>query len=341
MISVPEELYSKRELRFRDGRFRILCVSDMHGVANLDKRLIRDFDAILASESPDLVLLLGDQVWQDAAEDESSLRAFLTAVDEPLSRRGIPWAHVFGNHDEERGFASERQQAVYESFPYCLSKRGGADVAGVSNYCLPVLGSGGEPAYLIWAMDTHRGFGDYIREFGLDPDPWFYKLSEPMHVNSGYDTVRFSQIRWYRDLSGACEKAYGRKIPGCMVFHIALPEYTVPYRNPAQTHYRGNMRETIGCGPVNSGLFNAIVERGDVKILVCGHDHINDWQADYQGVWLTYDGGLSYDGYCDEDLRGGRIIDIDENDPCRVVTRMVRSADVVDGYPGTEERADG
>nr|MCR5042191.1 hypothetical protein [Clostridia bacterium] len=243
------------------------------------------------------------------------------------------WGHVFGNHDEEKGYKACEQEKVYESFPLCVSKAGDPNVHGVGNYVLPVWSSdGSRPVYNVWALDTHRGFSDFIKEYGLDPDPWFYRLGEPMHAHSGYDTVRFDQVSWYYEASELFESEYGGKIPGAMVFHIALPEYTVPYKNPAQTRYRGSMRESIGNGPNNSGLYNAIVERGDVRTLVCGHDHINDWEATYLGVRMTYDAGLSYDGYCDDDLRGGRIIDVDEADPWNVRTYMVRCSDVVEGY---------
>ena len=38
------------------------------------------------------------------------------------------------------------------------------------------------------------------------------------------------------------------------------------------------------------------------------------------GVKLTYDAGLSYDCYCHDDLRGGRVFDLDAADPANVKT---------------------
>ena len=71
-----------------------------------------------------------------------------------------------------------------------------------------------------------------------------------------------------------------------------------------------------------------------MKTVISGHDHINDWQAEYLGVTLAYDAGLSYDNYCDDDLRGGRVVEIDESDPWHVKTYMVRASDYVADYPG-------
>ncbi|MCQ2461998.1 MAG: metallophosphoesterase [Clostridia bacterium] len=332
-------LRTKKELRFKDGKFKILCVSDFHGVKNFDRRLIRDFSALLDSASPDLVLILGDTVCKDAAESEDSVRAFLSQAVKPLEDRKIPWAHVFGGHDDERGVTNEMQEKIYESFPYCVSKTGDADVSGTGNYVLPVMSEDGSRiVYNVWGLDSHDGAHDYAAEFGLNPDMWWFFLPDSFSLDSHYDTFRFDQLMWYWNTSKAIEKHEGHKIPGLMVAHMPMPEYILCYKNTAQTNYNGTRREHIGCNMINSGLFSTLVQRGDVKTFICGHDHINDFEASYCGVKLAYDAGLNYDGYCDDDLRGGRIVEIDENDPWNVKTYMLYCKDIVKNYPGEEDR---
>ncbi|MCR5485190.1 MAG: metallophosphoesterase [Clostridiales bacterium] len=329
------------KLKFKNGKFRIFALSDTHVVANGDARVTRDIDAIVEAIKPDLVLYLGDQVWKSAAENADTLRDALHMQTDPVEKRGIPWAHVFGNHDRERGFKNEDQEKIYEEFPHCLSEAGPDEIDGTGNYMLPVFdGEGKKIVYAVWAVDSHSGFMDLVKKQGLNEDPWFYSLPEPLTggVHSpGYDMPHFSQVLWYWNKSLELEREQGGKVPGLMVMHQPMPEYTIPYKNPAQTFYRGNMRESVGTGNFNSGLFGAVVERGDVKTIISGHDHINDWQAQYLGVTLSYDAGLSYDNYCDDDLRGGRVVDIDENDPWNVKTYMVRSSDFVPDYPGEKK----
>ena len=336
------ELFStKKELRCKDGKFRILCVSDFHGVKNFDRRLTRDLDALVESTKPDLVLLLGDTVWRDAAESEQSVRDFLTEVTKPMEDRNIPWAHVFGGHDDERGVTNEVQQKIYESFPCCVSKCGDENVSGVGNYVLPVYGSDGKHiVYNVWGLDSHDGAGDFAEEFGLKEDRWWLYLPDSFSLDSHYDTFRFDQLMWYWNTSVELEKHEGHKIPGLMVCHMPLPEYILCYKNTAQTLYKGTRREHIGCNMINSGMFATLVERGDVKTFICGHDHINDFEAEYCGVKLAYDAGLNYDGYCDDDLRGGRLVEFDEADPWNISTRMVYCQDIVENYPGKEMRND-
>ncbi|MCH5197875.1 MAG: hypothetical protein J1E34_03115 [Oscillospiraceae bacterium] len=47
------------------------------------------------------------------------------------------------------------------------------------------------------------------------------------------------------------------------------------------------------------------------------------------GIKLTYDAGLSYNCYCDNDLRAGRVFDLSAESPAEVKTYMVRSSNCV------------
>lgn len=339
MSRLEDNLYSKRILKFKNGKFRVLVLSDIHGIKNYDTRLIRDLDAILDGVKPDVVLLNGDVGWKDAVDGIDTFKQFLSDIVSPIEKRNIPWAHAFGNHDDERGLDNETQFPVYASHPNCLSKHGPDDIDGTANYVLPVYNTAGtEIALNIWALDSHDSMNDYIREHKLNSDPWFFKLPDPLYPYSGYDMPRFSQIMWYWQSSEELNKFAGKKIPGLMFFHIPIPEFITLYRNAAQTKYEGIRRESVGCGPFNSGLFNALVEREEVDMVICGHDHINDFSGSFCNITLAMDGGLSYDGYCDDDIRGGRVVDYNENDIRHPVTYMVRSGDYVEDYPGKCKR---
>lgn len=320
-------------LRFKNGEFKIICFSDAHGIRDFDKRIVRDIDAIVENVKPDLVLFLGDCVWKDGAEDEESLHGFVSAMVSPLNKRNIPWAHVFGNHDAERGFAVKDQQTVYEKIEGCLSTAGPEDISGTGNWVLQIKSEySDKTVYNVWGLDSGRDIWDFLSYCNLPTDPKTAKLPDPMYVSSNYDAVKFDQIMWYWNTSKQLEQENGSKVPGCMVMHMPLPEYCIPYKNTAETKYSGFRRESIGSSPVNTGLFAALVQRGDVKTVVSGHDHINDFEGTYLGVKLTFDAGIGYDGYCAGDMRGGRVIRICENDPWNVETFMVRASEFVKDY---------
>ena len=74
----------------------------------------------------------------------------------------------------------------------------------------------------------------------------------------------------------------------------------------------GTKREDICCSELNSGLFMACLQRGDVKGIFCGHEHLNDFKGEYCGITLAYDSCIGYDMYAHDDLRGGRVIELHE-----------------------------
>lgn len=345
MSYLQENLYTKKELRFKNGKFKIFCVSDWHGVVNFDRRILRDLGALLDTVKPDLLLVLGDMVWEDAMDSKENMRAFLKPVAQVIESRNIPWAHVFGNHDNDCvGHTDFCQQEVYEEFELNLTKRGPEEIHGTGNFVLPVKSENGEDiVYNIWGLDSHDSLGDFMKEFKLgDPDSkWDRQCVYPtcLHDWGGTNnTLNFDQLMWYWNSSIELEQYAGHTIPGMLALHMALPEYTIVYKNTAESYYEGTRREGVGCSPLNSGMLNAMVDRGDIKTVMCGHDHINDFTGSFLGIKLCCDAGLNYDGYCADDLRGGRVVEIDENDPWNIKTYMVRSADCVADYPGTEIR---
>lgn len=91
---------------------------------------------ILDEEKPDLVVFTGDQLnGQGTSWDSKSVFAkFAVAVTD----RNIPWATVFGNHDDEDGALKEGQMQLLQALPYSMVQRGPKDVHGVGNYVLKV-----------------------------------------------------------------------------------------------------------------------------------------------------------------------------------------------------------
>lgn len=348
MSYLKENLHTARELRFKDGKFKIFCISDLHGVVDFDTRILRDLEALLEKVKPDLLMVLGDLVWNDAMESPENMLKFLRPVFDVVEKKNIPWAHVFGNHDNDCvGYTDFSQQAVYESFALDLAKRGPEEIHGMANYVLPIRSEFGDDiVYNVWALDSHDSLGNLIKEFNLgDPhDKWTRQCTYPSCLHDWgceYDTLNFDQLMWYYNSSLELEQYAGHKIPGVMTMHIPIPEYSILYKNTAETYYEGTRREAVGCSPINSGLLNAMLNRGDIKTVVSGHDHINDYTGSYLGIKLCYDAGLNYDGYCDDDLRGGRVLEIEEADPWNIKTYMVYSKDCVEDYPGVCKRVNG
>lgn len=322
----------KHTLRFdKNGKFKILMMSDLHGGVGMSSQLPAAVEAIVAATSPDLVLLNGDTAGPGRihVENEAQLRGLLDAVTAPMEKRKIPWAHVFGNHDNNFGFSNEGQQAVYETYPYCISKSGDKDIHGTGNYVLPVLANKGDKIlFNIFGMDSHESMSEFSRDYGL-PEDTQYVLPQHFCFGRNYDTLHFDQIRWYFNTSEELERLNGAKIPALMYMHIPVPELCLVLNNRSLCNYDGNSREEVGCGELNSGVFSACLQRGDVKAMFFGHDHVCDFTGAYCGIMLGYDGGMDYDSYQADDLRGGRVFELDAAQPEKINTYMVRIRDIM------------
>ena len=93
-----------------------------------------------------------------------------------------------------------------------------------------------------------------------------------------------------------------------MFFHIPIPEYE------KVTTFVGQKQEGIYDAEVNSGLFSALLEAGDVKATFVGHDHVNDFCGQHYGIFLCYGGGVGYRAYglAGWDRRS-RVIEVRDN----------------------------
>lgn len=81
--------------------------------------------------------------------------------------------------------------------------------------------------------------------------------------------------------------------PALAFFHIPVPEV----RDLWYKEFRGEYQEAVACSFVNSGALKSLVSMGDVKAVFYGHDHLNDFCGEIDGIWLCYGGGFGYHGY--------------------------------------------
>lgn len=306
------------QLRFRpDGTFRILFLSDFQETfEDFDPRTLRGVNAVLDAEKPDLVVLCGDNCNGPMIHSEEDLRKYLDRMLEPFVQRGIPWCHVNGNHDYDADVPMDAQMRIYSAIPGCLT--GSAPgIPGYTNFVLPILSSDGERIIsAVWGLDTGHSMNE-IRE-GLVEDALIPGLPLPA---SNWNIVRFEQQMWYWNQSIALEQQAGHKIPGVMTFHVAAWEFDYMRKYSDALNVAGNTAEQYGLGALNSGIFATLVQRGDVKCILCGHTHCNTCSAKYCGIEMCNVGSAGYSAYGDDELRGGRIVELTESSPDTPATR--------------------
>lgn len=314
-------------LRFRDdGSFTIVQITDTH-YQNGEPRDLQTLDllgTVVDAERPDLVVLTGDVIAGGACLDPADSWRKLVA---PLESRGQFWMAVFGNHDDEGGATRADLMAVQREQPHCLSEPGPPNLPGVGNYVLPVAGGDGRLAAALYGIDS---------------------LSYAPRAVDGYAWVTREQIGWYLGVAAALAPAHaeGRgaeeavraaceaglapraspersTLPALAFMHIPLPEYDAVWdHRPC----RGSKYEAVCCPKLNSGLFAAMVEAGDVMGVFVGHDHVNDFEGELHGVRLCYGRGSGYNTYGREGFPlGARVIRLREG--CRGFETWIRLHD--------------
>ncbi|MBR2346377.1 MAG: metallophosphoesterase family protein [Clostridia bacterium] len=313
-------LESKVRLSFdENGEFRVLVLSDLHMTfEGPDEEMQGFIKELIDREDPDLVILNGDNITDERLADSDSLRACLEKAVAYIEEQSIPWMHVYGNHDEDYGYFRGNQQEVYESFDMCISKRGDDNAHGVGNYVIPVYAHDSDDiAFTVWALDSGN-YLTYEDKMSLCPNESTYGG----YSKTTYDFIDGSQIEWYVNTSKQLEEYAGGKVCGMMAFHIPLQEFYTAWVNREAFEYTGDKREDICASAFNSGLFAALHYRNDIKAVVCGHDHINDFMVNYGGIKLCYSSTISNTAYFDENIRGGRVFVIDQDDPSNIDTYM-------------------
>lgn len=306
-------LYSKVKLECdENGKFKVLILADVHANGTLTDDVKNNIEKLVNQEKPNLVIFTGDNTICNTA---NKVKESLNSMVELIEKLEIPWCHVYGNHDDESGVSKEVQQKIYESFKYCVSKRGDTNISGVGNYVLPVYKHNSEEiASLVWCLDS----GTYLNKIDSLKTPEVLFEDRP---DSPYAYIQKDQIEWYKNTSIMLEEKYQRKIPSLMAFHIPLQEsYYGWIQRDTLEEWTGEKHEKVAASRFNTGLFDVLVERKDVLAVVNGHDHINDYMVKYQGIKLCYSPNVSTLTYCEEYMMGSRVFIFDENKPNDIET---------------------
>lgn len=265
-----------------------------HGVYSEDliTKLIED-------NEPDLITLSGDNAWDTAA--------YMRLI-EFLDGFGIPWAPVMGNHDGE-GCISEFWVAYnLIQAENCLFQFGPKDM-GYGNYIINIT-ENGEIVHTLFMMDTHDS-----DEFTLEDGT----------VVEGYDHLWSNQQKWYKWAVNGIADMAGRVVESTVIIHIPVREYVDAWESVCMEaegyefgvidpHYSdiayGRKFEEGGFSPVNNGFFDLCKELGSTKMMLVGHDHVNDFYVEHEGITLAYAVKSGFGSYWQPDMIGGTTLTV-------------------------------
>lgn len=325
----------KEPLRFKDGKFKIMLLGDLHDCYDMKNDNAADkMDDTLAligkavnELKPDLVIYMGDNA---RASTEYEMRAVISRITYPVSVSDTPFDLVFGNHDRECEVDLPTQLKLYREHENCYAFNADNGLSGYGNHNLVIKsGDGEKDIFNLWFIDSHNLYSDRSKSY--------------------YDAVHEDQIEWYKKTAKElADKNGGKVLPSLLFQHIPVPEeYELlreakPYEklDSVQGHktysdkyymLKPEVEGYLGEGPAvpdfNSGEFAAWKETGDVLGAFFGHDHMNDFAGYVDGILLAQCKTAGFRVYTDGCRSGVRLITLEENNPENVQTRMYHFKD--------------
>ena len=319
------------KLKFNKGKFVILQVSDAQDLQFVRHTMIRMLNKAYDTVKPDLVVLTGDNILGNHLRDarfgskkvvhtkDGEYKRMKTAINhiiEPIEKRKIPFAMLYGNHDDMNWITKDEQADIYRAYSTCVGLDNPDKSVDCDTYNLPVYSSDGQSViYNIWMMDT----------------AWNNNEEDKC-----YTGMKKEAVEWYKRKSDELKALNnGKIVPSLMFQHIAFPQCmqlmkeckstdkgAVPFfRKGEDERYvcldpkkaDGILGEPIVGYELDNGQFDAVKEKGDVQAIVLGHEHKNNYIGVVDGVKVIQSSAASFRCYGDR-TRGVRVFVLDEND---------------------------
>ncbi len=254
---------------------------DIWTTDKMNEVLFRCMIKIVTDYNPDLIIITGDLIYGEFDDNGSALTR-LIAVMESFE---IPWAPVFGNHDNESKRGVDWQCQQLENAEHCLFKQ--RSLTGNGNYSVG-LAQDGVLKRVFYMLDTN-GCGAASEETlanghtqtsaGLAQDQIDWYMQSMTKVKALYPNISFSMgyhIQNYAFVSAMAK--YGYPSIGVNIdAHVQKAETDFGYFG----HAAGGAWDSSGT------IFNDMKAMGVDSIFV-GHEHQNSASIVYDGVRLAY-----------------------------------------------------
>ena len=270
---------------------------------------------LIRKVQPDLITVTGDISWGEGHFDAYKNFAEL------MQSCGIPWAPVWGNHDNEDGADIVEEIAdLYGTYSTCLFEKGDPAL-GSGNYIIKIE-ENGKIVEALFMMDTHADNDITLLDRNCVPQTY-----------GSYASLTPLQLEWYK------EQVQEMKKQGCqdssLFVHIPLYGYREAFYAATEEDLRapesvsladsykgigwkdgyketcfGVNREGIASTNYNDGVRAVLEECGITKNVVAGHEHINNFSIPFNGIRYTYATKIGPGCYWPSDLNGGTVLTV-------------------------------
>jgi predicted MPP superfamily phosphohydrolase len=263
----------------------IMVLTDIHLYGIFDDKVFKYIKNMIDEETPDLIVLDGDQCFTPFnGIAYKSLIKFFDSFK-------IPWAPVFGNHDNFGHATKDKLSRYLVDSEYCLFEYGPSNLNSTGNYLIN-LSYQGQIVHSLILMDSNDKVGI-----------------------SGNPSVTKEQVDWYIFIINGLKNSINENIKTTLFLHVPIPEFNDAYEYGVSndTILFGKKDEPTCSPKVNIGFFDKIKDLGSTISIISGHDHLNCFSVDYLGVRFAYALHSGYQTYGDINMMGFLSYKIDKN----------------------------
>lgn len=245
---------------------------------NFDKQCGNQIRSLVVQTNPDMIFITGDIIYGSFDDNGTTFEWFCDFMDS----FEIPWAPVFGNHDNESEKGVKWQCERFENSKWCLFKRG--NVSGNGNYTVGIA-VGNELVRVMHMLDSNGcrdcDDADVIKVSGIYPD----------------------QLELIKENTKKITEVCNKNIPAFCAFHIPTHEFLdaeifAGYSSSNEDFYTIGVdvlrkNEDFGCKMEKIWLsgksegFIETVKACNVDAVFAGHCHNINTCIDYKNIkWV-------------------------------------------------------
>ncbi len=259
----------------------------------------------VAATNPDLIILTGDLVYGRFDNKQGTMFTQFVAFMDSLN---VPWAPVFGNHDNECWLGVDWQCEQLENAKNCLFKQG--DLTGNGNYTVGVMQ--GEELLRVFFMMDSNGCGQPMVNGATGDDSALEHNTSPVGKNQVKTGAGFAndQTAWLKNTATAL-KSMEPNVKLSVAYHIQQAAFKYAFEKygyKAINAANGDLRDPIDVdvvegkeegdfgyvgralkGPWDTeNLVYNMMKLVGVDSIFVGHEHCNSASIVYEGIRFQF-----------------------------------------------------
>ncbi|KAM7524479.1 hypothetical protein LguiA_014381 [Lonicera macranthoides] len=312
--------------------FKIALFADLHFGEDAwtewgpqqDVKSVKVMSSVLDKEQPDFVVYLGDVITANNIPIENASLYWDQAIS-PTRDRKIPWASVFGNHDDA-AFEWPMDWFSAPGIPplLCAAKDlsflGGEECSFKGTTRLELMKKELDHNSLSFSRSGPKNLWPSVSNYVLQLSSWNDSKSPVAFMyffdsggGSYPEVISSAQAEWFRQKSQEINP--DSRVPEIILWHIP----SKAYKKVAHISFVRNNKcvgslfmEDVAPQEAELGIMKLLEKRPSVKAIFVGHNHGLDWCCPNKQMWLCFARHTGYGGYGNWP-KGSRILEFSQN----------------------------